>query len=64
MKITLDVPDTTMCAGIFVNYKTKRDINTGCFTTTNALIDCANYSGVKINDNGTLVYKKKRRMKA
>lgn len=56
MKINLNVPNGTMCIGVFINYKTENDKKTGNFTTTNALIDTANYSGVEISENGELKY--------
>ena len=45
MKVTIDCPDNATCIGIFINYNTKKGL-----MTTNALIDCQRYGGIKIND--------------
>ena len=56
MKIILDVPEHTMCVGIFVNYKTEEQYKDKekPFCTTNCLIDPKKYCGVRIDENGTL----------
>ena len=61
MKIILDVPEHTMCVGIFVNYKSEEQYKdkTHPFTTTNCLINTEEYSGVHIDEDGTLYFKPK-----
>ena len=59
MKVILDVPDTTMAVGAFINYRRKADGEHN-FTSTNCLIDCSLYEGVKINDNAELTYLTKK----
>lgn len=55
-KIILEVPDGVMCIGVFVNYKTQKQLQDKDkpFTTTNFLINPEEYAGAIVGEDGRI----------
>lgn len=55
MKITLDLPETTSCVGVYVNHF-KKD---GTLCTSAVLIETEKFDGAKLIEGGPFVFHEK-----